>query len=357
LPNLAARIENWATELGFSGLGISVPHPGSLARAGARLAAWVAEGRHGEMDYMARNQELRTRPDLLIEGVRSIISVTLDYWPEKNTRQAITALADPRHAYISRYALGRDYHKTLRQRLQALAKRIETAVGTYRYRVFTDSAPVLEIEHACQGGLGWRGKHGLLLSRHGSLHFVGEIYTDLPLPASTRHGEHCGSCVKCLHSCPTGAIIEPYTIDPCRCISYLTIEFSGSIPEDLRPLFGNRIYGCDDCQLICPWNRRAAPGDTDFAPRHGLDTASLAELMRWEEKDFDERLQGSPIRRIGHVRWLRNIAVALGNGPGTPETWEILRQRSSHSSPLVREHVAWALARFVDLPGGKIRAV
>ena len=349
---LAAQIEIWAAELGFAQTGItrldSANLETALETANVHFAVWIAQKRHGEMDYMARNQDLRAKPETLLAGTCTVISAALDYWPEQGMRSAIAALANPTRAYISRYALGRDYHKVMRKRLQALASRIEAVVGAFTYRVFSDSAPVMEVEFARQNGIGWRGKHTLLLSRQGSLRFLGEIYCDLPLPANPPQAAHCGSCAKCLRVCPTQAIVAPYEIDASRCISYLTIELSGAMPEDLRPAIGNRIYGCDDCQLVCPWNRDARRGDAEFAPRHGLDNASLIELMAWEETDFMERFVGSPIRRIGHQRWLRNIAVALGNGMASKEALAALRARADHPSALVREHVAWAIRKLMS---------
>lgn len=301
---------------------------------------------------MARGVAARHQPESLLPGARSVICVTLEYWPEMGFGGAIAALADPAAAYISRYALGRDYHKTMRRRLKALALRLEAVDKTVRWRVFADSAPVSEVDYACQSGLGWRGKNTLFLSRQGSLHFLGEIYTNLallsPIRNTVKEGGYCGTCSKCLRACPTGALLAPYTLDARRCIAYLTIELKGSIPEALRPLIGNRIYGCDDCQLVCPWNRKPLPGDADFAPRALLARASLIELMAWEEADFLERLAGSAIRRIGHVQWLRNLAVALGNGKPTEDARAALAARLNHPSELVREHVAWALACLAD---------
>ncbi|MGB4466852.1 MAG: tRNA epoxyqueuosine(34) reductase QueG [Azovibrio sp.] len=346
LTRLAADLGDWARELGFARLGIARAEVGDAA---ARLAGWLAAGRHGEMDYMARHAALRSQPQALLPGTLTVISVALDYWPEAGLSPALANLAnlaDQERAYISRYALGRDYHKVMRRRLQKLASRMENAIGPFGYRVFCDSAPVLEVEFARQAGLGWRGKHSLLLSRQGSWRFLGEIYTDLPLPTSAPERDHCGSCTACLAACPTQAIIAPYQVDARRCISYLTIELAGAIPEALRPQIGNRIYGCDDCQLGCPWNRFARLGDPEFAPRQGLDRASLVDLFTWEAREFEDRLAGSPIRRIGHERWLRNLAVALGNGPATPAALAALEQRKGHASPLVQEHVAWALARL-----------
>jgi epoxyqueuosine reductase len=269
-----------------------------------------------------------------------VISAALDYLPHGKVAD------DPGQAAISRYAQGRDYHKVIRSRLQKLADAITAEAGPFSYRVFSDSAPVMEVEFASQAGLGWRGKHTLLLSKQGSWRFLGEIYTDLPLAPDEPVESHCGTCTACIDACPTGAIVAPYKVDARRCISYLSIELDGPIPEELRPLLGNRIYGCDDCQLCCPWNRFAQIGDPEFTPRHKLDSASLLELFAWTEQQFNDRLAGNPIRRIGHERWLRNIAVALGNGPAGKAVEEALRQRLDHPSAVVREHVAWALARL-----------
>jgi len=340
---LAARIVAFGRELGFGAVGIADTQLGAEE---ARLLDWLAAGRHGAMDYMARHGARRTRPAELVPGTLRIITVRLDYFPAQ-ARNASAVLADPARAYVSRYALGRDYHKVLRQRLQELAGRITAEVGDFRYRVFADSAPVMEVALAAKAGTGWRGKHTLLLTRDGSYFFLGEIYTDLPLPTTPPVTAHCGTCRACIDTCPTGAILGPYELDARRCISYLTIELPGSIPEALRPLIGNRVYGCDDCQLACPWNRDA-PATTvpDFsAIRHGLDDARLVDLFAWTPEAFDTRMKGSAIRRIGHERWLRNLAVALGNAPSSPEIMAALRARADHPSPLVREHVAWALAR------------
>lgn len=310
------------------------------------LLNWLAAGFHGEMDYMSRHGTRRSRPAELLPGTIRIVSARLDYWPEDWDR-AETLLQQADMAYISRYALGRDYHKLLRRKLQQLADRIRERVGDFGYRVFVDSAPVMEVALAEKAGLGWRGKHTLLLTREaGSLYFLGEIYTNLPLPADERVSAHCGSCTSCIEVCPTQAIVAPYRLDARRCISYLTIEHHGSIPLQLRPLLGNRIYGCDDCQLVCPWNRFARlTGEADFRPRNNLDHVTLVELFGWSEADFNSRLEGSAIRRIGHERWLRNIAVALGNAPTTPDVVGALQKKQAHPSALVREHVAWALAR------------
>lgn len=344
--DLKANIRRWGAELGFTAVHFA---PTNLSHAEPKLLAWLNAGFHGEMDYMARHGVLRARPCELVPGTRSIISVRLNYQP--HAAEADTLLADPERAYISRYALGRDYHKLIRTRLQRLAERIEVAVGPYSYRAFTDSAPLLEVELAARAGSGWRGKHSLLLTRAGSWFFLGELLTDLPLsPDLPEEPEHCGTCNACIDACPTAAIIAPYQVDARRCISYLTIEHPGSIPIELRPLMGNRIYGCDDCQLICPWNRFATPSlEADFQPRHGLDNARLLDLFVWDESLFEQRLAGSPIRRIGWERWLRNIAVALGNGPCNEQTIAALHAKRTHPSSLVREHVEWALAQHAPI--------
>jgi iron-sulfur cluster binding protein, putative len=339
---LAARIRQWGRELGFDAVGFADT---TLDAAEAELQAWLAAGFHGEMDYMASHGTKRSRPDELVPGTVSIITARMNYLPQAAPME--TVLADGTRAAISRYALGRDYHKLLRARLQKLAERIAAEIGPFGHRVFTDSAPVQEVALASMSGLGWRGKHTLLIHREaGSYFFLGELYTDLPLPADRPQEDHCGSCRACLDICPTQAIVAPYTVDARRCISYLTIELKGAIPEELRPLIGNRIYGCDDCQLACPWNRFARRTvETDFSVRHGLDSASLVELFAWTEAEFKSRLAGSAIYRIGHERWLRNIAVALGNAPNTPVIVAALESRRDHPSELVREHVAWALGR------------
>ena len=342
LAEIAARIKDWGRELGFSAIRIA---SAELPGADAKLAAWLEAGYHGEMDYMAAHGTKRARPTELLPGTRSVIVARLPYRPEATDAQA--NLSDPQRAYVSRYALGRDYHKLFRARLQKLADRMVQEIGPMGYRVFVDSAPVMEGELAASAGLGWRGKHTLLLERDaGSWFFLGEIFTDLPLPPDQAVADHCGTCRACLDACPTGAIVAPDQVDARRCISYLTIELKGGIPEALRTLLGNRIYGCDDCQLCCPWNRFAPmTKEADFAPRNNLDNATLVELFSWSEAEFSERLAGSPIRRIGHERWLRNIAVALGNAPPTPEITAALESRCDHPSELVREHVEWALRR------------
>jgi epoxyqueuosine reductase len=343
LNRLTQKIKQWGRELGFSAIGIA---DGELSAAEAGLQAWLDRGFHGEMDYMAAHGVKRSRPAELVPGTVRVISARLDYFPPASA-DPHAVLNDADVAYVSRYALGRDYHKVLRQRLQTLAEKIGLAVGPHHFRVFTDSAPVLEVELATKSGLGWRGKHTLLLNRqHGSWFFLGEIYTDLPLPVDAPETGHCGTCQACIDICPTQAIVAPYTLDARRCISYLTIELKGSIPLELRPLLGNRIYGCDDCQLVCPWNRFAQTAAlADFEVRNGLDSAQLVELFAWSETDFNDRLAGSPIRRIGHTRWLRNIAVALGNAPASPASQAALASRRDHPAELVREHVAWALER------------
>ncbi len=340
---LARDIRTWGLDLGFGEIGIAGT---GLECEEAHLIAWLDAGRHGEMDYMARHGVRRARPAELVPGTLRIITARLDYLAP-DARDAATTLADASKAYISRYALGRDYHKVLRAKLGRLAARIAETVGDFRYRVFTDSAPVLEVALAAKSGLGWRGKHTLLLTRDaGSFFFLGEIYTDLPLPLSPAASAHCGSCSACIGACPTGAIVAPYELDARRCISYLTIELKGSIPEALRPLIGNRVYGCDDCQLACPWNKYAqAAGAADFAVRNGLDDAALTALFAWTSDEFERRMEGSAIRRIGYARWLRNLAVGLGNADYDAAIVAALAARRDDPSSLVREHVAWALAQ------------
>ena len=350
LTALAARISQWGEHLGFAHVGITDV---DVTRAAARLDAWLAAGRHGDMDYLHRHAALRADPARLLPGALRVIAARMNYLPRDTppdwARRELDRLNEADTAVVSIYARGRDYHKILRERLQKLASRIEAEVGQLGYRVATDSAPVLEVELARKAGLGWRGKHTLLLSQDtGSMFFLGEILTDLPLPIDKPTGDHCGTCSRCLDVCPTRAITAPYQLDARRCISYLTIEHAGSIPLELRPLIGNRVYGCDDCQLVCPWNKFARTADLpDFDVRNGLDCATLIELFAWNEAQFDERHAGSAIRRIGHERWLRNIAVALGNAPTNPAVIAALRARADHPSELVREHVAWAIAQHV----------
>lgn len=341
---LARDIKGWAVELGFQQAGIADPQLGADE---ARLLAWLDAGRHGEMDYMRRHGVKRSRAALLHPGTLRVISVRLDYLP-RDAAPAMDVLQEPTLAYVSRYALGRDYHKLMRKRLQKLADKIEESVGDFSYRVFTDSAPVLEKPLARTAGLGWIGKHTNLLNREaGSWFFLGEIYTDLALPADDAGSDHCGTCRACLDACPTGAIVAPYELDARLCISYLTIELRGPIPTDLRPLIGNRIFGCDDCQLVCPWNRFAAvTGEADFSPRRGLDSATLVTLFQWSAEEFLRYTEGSAIRRIGYDCWLRNIAVALGNGPAGKSAVDALAARRAHPSELVREHVEWALGQL-----------
>ncbi len=346
LAPLATTIKSWGRELGFQAVGIA---DADLGAAEARLAEWLAHGRHGEMDYMARHGAKRARPSALVPGTLRVVSARMDYLPEAADAEA--TLADRSRAYVSRYALGRDYHKLLRARLQRLADRIAAEVGEFGYRVFTDSAPVMEVELAVRAGLGWRGKHTLALAREaGSFFFLGEIYTDLPLPVDAPVADHCGTCNRCIEACPTQAIVAPYELDARRCISYLTIELKGSIPERLRPLIGNRVYGCDDCQLVCPWNKYAQTSpEPDFRVRNGLDAATLVELFAWPEARFHARLAGSAIHRIGYERWSRNLAVGLGNAPTAADVVAALRSRAHDASALVREHVAWALRRHAPV--------
>jgi len=347
-PALALDIKRWAREMGFQQAGIAGTE---LDAAQAHLLRWLGAGRHGEMRYMEHHGTHRSRPGELVPGTVRIISVRMDYWPQP-AHPATAVLQAPGLAYVSRYALGRDYHKVIRKRLQRLADHIAARTGPFGYRAFTDSAPVLEKALAENAGLGWIGKHtNLINERAGSWFFLGELYTDLPLPVDPPAANHCGDCHACIDACPTRAITAPYQLDARLCISYLTIEAPGSIPEQLRSALGNRIYGCDDCQLVCPWNRfAAATTESDFVPRQGLDTAELVDLFLWTEEDFDVRTRGSAIHRIGHERWLRNIAVALGNAPGTTGVVAALQTRRDHPSAMVREHVLWALAQHRAKP-------
>ncbi len=339
---LAISIKTLATEFGFQRCGISDV---ALDEDEAHLRDWLAQGFHGSMDWMARHGDKRSRPQELIPGTVRVVSVGLDYG--RDVDEAWQTIDDGGRAYVARYALGRDYHKLMRQRLQALANRIAAQVGPFGHRVFVDSAPVLERALARNAGLGWIGKHTCLIDKDGgSWFFLGEIYVDLPLPVDTAASEHCGTCRRCIDICPTQAITAPYRLDARRCISYLTIEHEGSIDESLRPLIGNRIFGCDDCQLACPWNKFARTTDEpDFRARNDLDKASLADLFAWSEEEFLRRTQGTAIRRSGYERWLRNIAVALGNAPTSQDVLAALESRRDSENPVVREHVTWALAR------------
>jgi len=348
---LSTRLRGWARELGFADAGVSAPaHRDDIQH----LERWLAEGHHAGMDWMTRNHALRTDPAALVPGTLSVISVRLDYQP--SAADAETVLGDGERAYISRYALGRDYHKLMRQRLGRLAQRIAETIGPHGYRVFADSAPVLEKALARNAGLGWIGKNTLLLTREaGSWFFLGEIYTDLPLAPQEPTPDvpsRCGSCSACLDLCPTGAIIAPYQLDARRCISYLTIEHHGDIPEPLRPLIGNRIFGCDDCQLVCPWNRYAGiDTEPDFVPRHGLDNATLIELFAWTEDEWLQRTEGMALRRAGYARWLRNLAVALGNAPTSSSVVSALSARAGFPDSMVERHIQWALARHQSATG------
>jgi len=353
LAALALTIKAWGRELGFADLRITDV---DLAHREAGFQAWLDKGYHGEMDYMASHGMKRARPAELVPGTLRIITARMPYLPrlqddtdpDWRAHERVRG-ADGSAAVVSVYARGRDYHKVLRARLQQLASRIEKEVGPFGYRVFTDSAPVMEVALAEKSGLGWRGKHTLLLNREaGSMFFLGELFTDLALPVDAPITPHCGQCSACITACPTGAIVAPYELDARRCISYLTIELKGSIPLELRGLIGNRVYGCDDCQLYCPWNKFAQRSVLpDFDVRHGLDSPSLVQLLGWSEDDFNRQTEGSPIRRIGHERWLRNMAVGLGNAASThkadPAIVAALQARQSHPSELVREHVQWAL--------------
>ena len=339
----ARQVRRLARELGFQRCGISGIELGADEE---HLRDWLAQGLYGSMEWMARHGDKRSRPHELIPGTVRVISVGLDYG-RNDGEEAWTTLADGERAYVARYALGRDYHKLMRQRLQKLAGRIQQELGPFGHRVFVDSAPVLERALARNAGLGWIGKHTCLIDKDGgSWFFLGEIYVDLPLPIDEPASAHCGTCMKCIDICPTRAIVAPYRLDARRCISYLTIEHEGAIPEELRPAIGNRIFGCDDCQLVCPWNKFAKRSDEpDFRARNDLDIATLPQLFAWTEDEFLSRTEGSAIRRSGYERWLRNIAVALGNAPGTPEVLAALASRRNHESEVVRGHVAWALAR------------
>ncbi len=342
LERLAADIKHLGRDLGFDKLGVAATN---LDADEARLERWLALSRHGTMAYMERHGRKRSRPADLVPGTVRVISARMSYFSD-TARDAHEALADPNTGYVARYALGRDYHKVLRRRLQGLADAVAERIGTFGYRVFVDSAPVLEKALAREAGLGWIGKHTNLLDRDGSWFLLGELYTDLPLPPDAPVTEHCGSCRACIDVCPTQAIVAPYELDARRCISYLTIELRGSIPEPLREKIGNRIFGCDDCQLFCPWNKFARPTTVgDFAVRHGLDGTGLMELFAWSEAEWRARTEGSALRRAGYEGWLRNIAVALGNAPADERIVAALHARAGDPSAIVREHVGWALER------------
>jgi epoxyqueuosine reductase len=343
LASLKRELAARARALGFGALGVASI---DIPEDERHLLNWLADGFHGEMDYMERHGTLRSRPQALAPGTVRVVSARMDYWPGA-ARPAQAVLDDPTLGYVSRYALGRDYHKILRRALATLAEELQRRIGPYGYRVCVDSAPVLEKALARNAGLGWIGKHTNLIARDaGSWFFLGEILTDLPLPTDTPASAHCGSCQACIPACPTGAILAPYRLDARRCIAYLTIEHKSAIPVELRAAIGNRIYGCDDCQLVCPWNKFAQEAaHPDFKVRNTLDASTLLQLFRWTQAEFEQRMRGSAIYRIGYERWLRNIAVALGNAPRSEEVMRALMKRREDPSPLVREHVEWALER------------
>jgi len=341
MDSLMDKLSIWAQSFGFQKLGVSNI---DLSKAEIQLSTWLKAGFHGEMDYMAKHGTMRTRPEELLPNTVRVISVRMDYWSEP-AAEPWGVLDNDQQGFISRYALGRDYHKLMRKRLAQLANKIQQEVGEMGFRVFSDSAPVMEKALAEKSGLGWIGKHSNVLTReHGSYFFLGEIYTDMPLSLTEPVAEHCGSCTACIDVCPTQAIVEPYVVDARRCISYLTIELKGAIPIEFRSMMGNRIYGCDDCQLICPWNKFAQMTvESDYLPRQGLDSPQLLDLFAWTEHAFLTRLEGSPIRRIGYESWLRNIAIALGNARSSPEIIAALTLRLDDASDMVKEHIHWAL--------------
>ncbi len=341
---LADAIRHWARELGFTETGITDTDLSDAARG---LREFLDAGHHGSMQWLEERAHMRTHPDTLHPGTIRVICVRMDFAPA-NIKHAWDVIHDDQKGYISRYALGRDYHKVVRKRLQKLADRIQSEIGAFGYRAFCDSAPIMEKPLAQKAGLGWRGKHTLTLSRSGgSYFFLGEILTDLPLPIDTPVTDHCGSCTRCITACPTAAIVAPYQLDARRCIAYLTIEHKGSIDEELRPLMGNRIFGCDDCQLVCPWNKYAQiTAEPDFSPRNNLDTPQLIELFAWDEATFLEKTEGMSLRRAGFESWLRNIAIALGNGRSSSEAIAALTARRNDPSPVVREHATWALGQL-----------
>lgn len=337
---LATRIRHWGNTLGFQQVTIADI---DLSAYEPKLRAWIENRFHGEMEYMARNHDLRSHPEQLLPGTVRVICVRMDYAQESGN--SLTPLQQPDKAYVARYARGRDYHKVMRKRLQQLADRIVEVAGPMGYRAFVDSAPVLERALAEKSGMGWIGKNTMLINKQaGSWFFLGELFTDLPLPVDPQDGDHCGTCQACLDICPTQAFVKPNLLDATRCISYLTIELRSSIPVEFRKSMGNRIFGCDDCQLVCPWNKfTRVSNEADFTPRHKLDDVQLVDLFKWTEKEFLANTAGSPIRRIGYECWLRNIAVALGNATGTPEIITALQEKRTSASALVREHVEWAL--------------
>lgn len=348
LIQLAQAIKSWGKSLGFAEVAITDT---DLSHAETAHQAWLEKGFHGEMDYMAKHGTKRTRPQELVPNTLRVISVRLDYLPPK-AKDSWTVMEDKQQAFVSRYALGRDYHKVLRKKLQSLCDRIQAetqSFETFEYRVFVDSAPVLEVALAEKAGLGWRGKHTLLINKQrGSWFFLGEIYTNLPLPIDPPASNHCGTCQACIDICPTQAIVAPYEVDARRCISYLTIELKGSIPIAFRPLIGNRVYGCDDCQLVCPWNKFAQlTQEEDFHVRHGLDDIDLVTCFLWSQQEFEHNMAGSAIYRIGYHQWLRNIAVGLGNAPSSPAVIQALQHHQAHPDPIVREHVTWALEKHL----------
>ena len=341
LKGLAIKIKDWGQELGFQQVGIADTE---LIHAENILKDWLTQGMHGDMQYMEHHGTKRTRPTELIPGTLRIISVRMDYFPP-SSRDIADTLEDSTLAFVSRYATGRDYHKLIRKRLEKLARKVQSEIGRFNYRAFTDSAPVMEKPLAQKAGLGWIGKHSNLLNRRaGSWFFLGELYTDLPLPADSPETDHCGICTSCISACPTDAIVAPYIVDARKCISYWTIEYRGSIPLEFRPLIGNRIFGCDDCQLVCPWNRFASnTEEPGFHVRNRLDSIKLSEVFGWTEEEFLRNTEGSAIRRVSYELWIRNIAIALGNADSTPDVIDALKSRKNDSSDLVREHVDWAL--------------
>jgi len=345
---LKREIRQWSEALGFQGFGVSHCN---LKSHEEHLQQWAEQGFHGEMEYMVRHGSKRSRPEELIPHTHSLLSFRMNYLPPE-AADSWEIIKQPDKGFISRYALGRDYHKVMRNRLAKLSQQIESVIGPFGHRVFVDSGPVLERGIAENGGVGWIGKHTNLIEKsEGSWFFLGEIYTDLMLEPDPPASNHCGRCKSCIDLCPTAAIIAPYQLDARRCISYLTIELKGSIPVEFRKAIGNRIYGCDDCQLVCPWNRFAQPSrEIDFAIRHGLDQPDLIQLFQWSEETFLRKMEGSPIRRLGHERWLRNIAIALGNGTPEPAMITTLQQQQDHPSPVVQEHVQWALEQLTKTP-------